>query len=121
MCALLLKPRHAQRRVPWWQRPVRGFFWAFNWGFERLAGGYHWLIGRAVRIVVVMLVVYVAVLGYGLNEFRKTPVGFIPQVDRGYLIVVLQLPPGASLSRTDEVQRRVVDISARDAGRRSTR
>ena len=116
MCALLLKPRHSQRRVPWWQRPVRGFFWAFNWGFERLAGGYHWLIGRAVRIVVVMLVVYVAVLGYGLNEFRKTPVGFIPQVDRGYLIVVLQLPPGSSLSRTDEVQRRVVDISLETPG-----
>ena len=34
-----------------------------------------------------MLVVYVAILAYGLNEFRKTPVGFIPQVDRGYLIL----------------------------------
>jgi hydrophobe/amphiphile efflux-1 (HAE1) family protein len=116
MCALLLKPRHSQDSVPWWQRPIRGFFWAFNWGFERLADGYHWLIGRVVRIVVVMLVVYVAVLGYGLNEFRKTPVGFIPQVDRGYLIVVLQLPPGSSLSRTDAVQRRVVDISLETPG-----
>jgi multidrug efflux pump subunit AcrB len=34
-------------------------------------------------------------LSFGLNEFRKTPVGFIPQVDRGYLIVVTQLPSGA--------------------------
>src|SRR5258708_13566659 len=56
-----------------------------------------------------MLVLYVAILGYGLNEFRNTPIGFIPQVDRGYLIAVLQLPPGSSLARTDEVQRRVVD------------
>ena len=116
MCALLLKPRHREQRVAWWARPIRGFFAVFNWGFERLAGGYHWLVGRAVRFVVVMLVVYAGIIAYGLNEFRNTPIGFIPQVDRGYLIVVLQLPPGASLSRTDEVQKRVVDESLKTPG-----
>jgi hydrophobe/amphiphile efflux-1 (HAE1) family protein len=116
MCALLLKHRDKDRRVPWWERPIRGFFAAFNWGFERLAGGYHWLVGRAVRFVLIMLLVYAGVLAYGLNEFRKTPIGFIPQVDRGYLIVVLQLPPGASLSRTDAVQQRVVDICLKTPG-----
>ncbi len=73
---------------------------------------------RVVRIAVLMLVVYAGVLAFGLNEFRKTPIGFIPQVDRGYLIVVVQLPPGASLARTDEVNRRAVDIALADAGRR---
>jgi multidrug efflux pump len=116
MCALLLRPRDRQRPAAWWEWPIRGFFRGFNWGFERLAGGYHWLIGRAVRFIVVMLVVYVGVLAYGLNEFRKTPTGFIPAVDRGYLIVVLQLPPGASLARTDEVQRKVVDASLNTPG-----
>jgi multidrug efflux pump len=116
MCALLLKPRDRGRSVAWWERPIRGFFRGFNWGFERLAGGYHWFVARAVRFVVVMLVLYVGVLAFGLNEFRKTPIGFIPQVDRGYLIVVLQLPPGASLSRTDEVQQRVVDICLKTPG-----
>jgi hydrophobe/amphiphile efflux-1 (HAE1) family protein len=116
MCALLLKPRGRQRRVAWWARPMYAFFYAFNWGFDRFAGGYHWLIGRAVRIVGVMLVLYVAILGYGLNEFRNTPLGFIPQVDRGYLIGVLQLPPGSSLARTDEVQRRVVEICLHTPG-----
>jgi hydrophobe/amphiphile efflux-1 (HAE1) family protein len=116
MCALLLKPSHAQQRQAWWQWPIRGFFRIFNWGFERFAGGYHWLIARAVRFVVIMLVVYVGILAYGFNEFRKTPTGFIPQVDRGYLIVVLQLPPGASLSRTDEIQKRVVEVCLRTPG-----
>jgi len=116
MCALLLKPRLRQPRIAWWARPIRGFFWAFNWGFDRFAGGYHWLIGRAVRMIGVMLVLYVAILGYGLNEFRNTPTGFIPQVDRGYLITVLQLPPGASLARTDEIQRRVVEICLQTPG-----
>jgi hydrophobe/amphiphile efflux-1 (HAE1) family protein len=116
MCALLLKPRDRERPVAWWARPIRGFFQGFNWGFERLAGGYHWLVGRAVRFVAIMLILYVGVLAYGLNEFRKTPIGFIPPVDRGYLIVVLQLPPGASLSRTDEIQKRVVDACLKTPG-----
>src|SRR6266542_1636636 len=116
MCALLLKPRLRHPRIDWWERSIRGFFWAFNWGFDRFAGGYHWLIARAVRMIGVMLVLYVAILGYGLNEFRNTPIGFIPQVDRGYLITVLQLPPGASLARTDEIQRRVVEICLQTPG-----
>ena len=33
--------------------------------------------------------VYAAILAFGLNEFRKTPVGFIPGVDRGYLVIHL--------------------------------
>jgi multidrug efflux pump subunit AcrB len=54
-----------------------------------------------VRIAALMLIVYAGVIVFGLNEFRKTPVGFIPQLDRGYLIIITQLPPAASLDRTD--------------------
>ena len=50
-------------------------------------------------------------ISFGLNEFRKTPVGFIPQQDAGYLITVTQLPPAASLARTDAVNRRVVELA----------
>src|ERR1700761_5284720 len=39
MCALLLKPQERHPRPTWWSRPIRGFFRAFNWGFERFAGG----------------------------------------------------------------------------------
>ena len=78
--------------------------------------GYGWLAARVVRFAVLMLVVYAGIIAFGLNEFRKTPIGFIPQLDRGYLIVVAQLPPGASLARTDAVQRRVVDIALKMPG-----
>jgi multidrug efflux pump subunit AcrB len=46
------------------------------------------LSGKLVRIAVLMLIVYAGVIVFGLNEFRKTPVGFIPQLDRGYLIII---------------------------------
>jgi hydrophobe/amphiphile efflux-1 (HAE1) family protein len=110
LCALLLKP-HGEKKEYWWGKPFRVFFGYFNWGFDKLAGGYGWLASRVVRIAVIMLVVYAAVLAFGFNEFRKTPVGFIPQVDAGYLISVIQLPPGSSLSRTDAVNRRAVELA----------
>ncbi|HML12118.1 MAG TPA: multidrug efflux RND transporter permease subunit [Xanthobacteraceae bacterium] len=115
MCALLLKPRHGLApRL--WERPIRAFFRLFNWGFDGLGRGYRWLAGKVVRFAVIMLVVYIGILAFGLNEFRRTPQGFIPQLDRGYLIIVTQLPPGASLARTDEVNRRAVDIALQVPG-----
>jgi hydrophobe/amphiphile efflux-1 (HAE1) family protein len=111
MCALLLRPHAERARVPWWTWPIRLFFRAFNRVFDGLAGGYGWLTRRIVRVAALMLVAYAGILAYGLNEFRKTPVGFIPNQDVGYLIGVVQLPPGSSLARTDEVNRKVVDIA----------
>ena len=117
MCALLLKPHTSDhRQARWWARPIHGFFRIFNAGFDKLAAGYGWFAARIVRVAVVMLIAYAAILGYGLNEFRKTPAGFIPQQDAGYLIGVTQLPAGASLARTDEVNRRVVDIALKTPG-----
>src|SRR5580700_8772996 len=111
MCALLLKPHQAGHRDTWWERPIHQFFGYFNRGFERVGSGISWLATRTVRRVVMMSAIYLAVIGLGLNAFRTAPVGFIPQVDAGYVIVVLQLPPGASLSRTDQVQGRALDIA----------
>jgi hydrophobe/amphiphile efflux-1 (HAE1) family protein len=111
MCALVLKPHHELRQGTVLLAPLRGFFRLFNLGFEALGQGYGRLAAVVVRFAVIMLVLYAGIIAFGLNEFRKTPQGFIPQQDRTYLIVVAQLPPGASLARTDEVMRRVIDLS----------
>ncbi len=111
MCALLLKPHDPLHRDRWWERPIHGFFGYFNRAFGGLASSISWLASRTVRRAAIMVVIYLALIGVGLTAFRETPVGFIPQVDRGYIIVVVQLPPGASLSRTDEVQQRALDIA----------
>jgi hydrophobe/amphiphile efflux-1 (HAE1) family protein len=116
MCALLLKPHDPHHRARWWELPVTGFFKVFNFGFDRLGRGYGFLAARTVRVAALMLIAYVAILGYGLNEFRKTPTGFIPQMDRAYLIVVVQLPNGASLARTDDVYRRAIDLALNTPG-----
>ena len=115
MCALLLAAERRGQAAPW-TAPIRGFFRAFNFGFDRFAKGYHFLSGKVVRIVVIMLVVYAGVVAFGLNEFRRTPQGFIPSIDRGFLIVAVQLPSGASLARTDAVMRRVAEIALATPG-----
>ena len=115
LCALLLKP-HVAGRSPLWRRPLDALFRGFDFGFAALARGYGWLAGRVVRFALLMLIAYAAIVIFGLDLFRRTPVGFIPPLDRGYLIAVIQLPPGASLTRTDEVNRRAVDIALRVPG-----
>src|SRR5205085_2297368 len=47
---------------------------------------------------------------------QRIPTGFIPQLDRGYAIIVIQLPDGASLSRTDAVLHKVADIVGKTPG-----
>ncbi|HXE00816.1 MAG TPA: multidrug efflux RND transporter permease subunit [Hyphomicrobium sp.] len=111
LCALLLKPHEAQHKSSLLMWPVHTFFRGFNWSFEKLSSGYGWLVKHVVRLAVLMLVVYAGLIAFGLNEFRKTPVGFIPQQDAGYLITVIQLPPAASLARTDAVNRRVSELA----------
>jgi hydrophobe/amphiphile efflux-1 (HAE1) family protein len=111
MCALVLKPHEPDRRQSLLVRPIHAFFRQFNRGFDAVARGYGRLAAVAVRFAVIMLVLYAGVIAFGLNEFRKTPQGFIPQQDRTYLIVVAQLPPGSSLARTDVLIRRAIDIA----------
>ena len=76
--------------------------------------------GRVVRIAVLMLVVYAGVIAFGMNEFRKTPDRLHSAAqDAGYLITITQLPPAASLDRTDAVNRRAVELALDSAGRRA--
>jgi multidrug efflux pump len=118
LCALLLRPRDAEK--DWfgrlWDRALGGFFGAFNRGFERLSHGYGRAVGWLTRRSVIGIAVYVGLLGLTALGFRTIPTGFIPAQDKGYLIVAIQLPDGASLERTDAVVRRASDIILKTPG-----
>ena len=106
LAALLLKPHgHAAPRSRL-LAPVGLFFRGFNRLFDRLSLGYGGLTRRLVRLPVILLVVYAGLLALTGRSVLTTPTGLIPPLDRGYFIVAFQLPPGASLSRTDAVVRR---------------
>jgi len=108
LAAILLKPHeHEPRKTLLWRlsAPLRWFFAGFNWLFERLSMGYGGLTRRLVRLGVIALLVYAGLIYLAYNRLANTPTGLIPQLDRGYLIAAFQLPPGASLARTDAVIR----------------
>jgi hydrophobe/amphiphile efflux-1 (HAE1) family protein len=116
LCALLLKPHDRTHRDRWWERPIHGGFRLFNRGFTAITNGYGWLAGRVVRGAGIMLGLYLLIIVGGGFIFSRAPSGFIPQQDRGYLIVVVQLPPGASLARTDAVVHRAAAIALSTPG-----
>jgi HAE1 family hydrophobic/amphiphilic exporter-1 len=112
LCALLLKPPRGETGPrPLLLRPVHGFFAGFNWLFDRLSVGYGGATRRLVRLTAVVLVVYAGLIALTGWQFQRAPTGFIPPQDQGYLITVIQLPPGASLARTDAVVRKATEIA----------
>jgi multidrug efflux pump len=104
LCALLFKPHsHAPDAGNFLLRPIRAFFRLFNSGFDRLSVGYGGTTRRLIRLSVLVLAVYAGLVALTGFQFSRAPTGFIPQLDQGYLITVVQLPPGSSLARTDKV------------------
>ncbi len=119
LCALLLRAHTKDEKHSFLTWPFRMFFKAFNWLFDGLANGYGWLTGRLVRLGVVVLAAYGGLVFLTVDQFQKAPRGFIPQQERGFYIVAIQLPPGSSLDRTDAVTKKAVDIVLNTPGFRN--
>ena len=64
-----------------------------------------------------VLVGYVLLMAFAGWFVQRLPTGFIPSLDRAILIISLQLPPGASLARTDAVVRQATELVLGDARR----
>ncbi|HEV3142292.1 MAG TPA: efflux RND transporter permease subunit [Gemmataceae bacterium] len=88
----------------------RGFNRVFDWSTR----AYGWGVANILRIAFMALFVYVGLLLLTWWEFNRTPTGFIPQQDKGYLILNVQLPDSASVERTERsmahIERQIRDI-----------
>ena len=97
-------------------RVLGGFFRRFNKVFRRGAEHY----GRGVRGVLtrrsLVLAIYLMLIGAAVLVARAVPTGFIPALDRGYLVAFAQLPSGASLDRTESVMRQMASIALKQPG-----
>ncbi len=79
----------------------------FNRGFDRLSNGYSRMTGWLIRRAALVVLVYIALIAATVVTFQRTPTGFIPDQDKGYFIAAVQLPPGASVTRTRAVLERL--------------
>jgi HAE1 family hydrophobic/amphiphilic exporter-1 len=120
LAAILFKRHHEHAKPSALMKPVHMLFDGFNRGFAALAAGYGRLVRTLARVTTLMLVVYAGLIAGAIAFVMHMPTGFIPALDRGIVIVSLQLPPGASLERTDAVARKAQDIIHSTPGFRHT-
>lgn len=95
MCALFLKPRTGTTRFKPYQ-------W-FNKGYSATLNGYIKIVGTFLKRPWVAIAVYFIITGAAFWGFMKMPTSYIPQEDMGYFMGSVQLPPEASLERTEAV------------------
>src|SRR5262249_10515309 len=81
------------------------FFRLFNGSFDLSTSGYTRTVGLMLRGSLIVLLLYGGLLYLTYYSFNHTPTGFIPQQDKGYLLVNVQLPDASSVERTDGVMR----------------
>ncbi len=89
-------------------RLLNRFLRGFNQVFEILTNFYGRMVSRAIRLTGIVVVLYLLFIGATWYGFRVVPTGFIPQQDKGYLVVNAQLPDGANLDRTEAVMDRLI-------------
>jgi hydrophobe/amphiphile efflux-1 (HAE1) family protein len=118
LCAILFKGHaHAgHAKSSWLMAPMHAFFRLFDRAFDAFARGYGHVVRGLARAWLPVLVAYVCLLAFAGWFVARLPTGFIPNLDRAIMIISLQLPPGASLARTDAMLRRATDISLATPG-----
>jgi multidrug efflux pump len=95
-------------------RILAALFGAFNRLFDRITLGYGGAVGRMARLSAIVLVVYGGLLVLTVWQLNTAPKGFIPLQDQGYLLVNVQLPDSASVTRTQDVMTTITKLAQGD-------
>jgi multidrug efflux pump len=101
LCATLLKPAHGEPNFL-----LRGFNRFYNW----TSAAYLRRVAQAIRHTPRWMVAFIALVGVAVLLYARLPSSFLPEEDQGYALVIIQLPPGASMERTGEVLREMEGI-----------
>jgi multidrug efflux pump len=95
-------------------------FRGFNRYFDRMTAVYGRVVARVLRVSVVVLVLYGGLLAMTYWQFTHAPSGFIPQQDKGYLLLNVQLADSASVERTQRAMARIEAIARETPGVKHT-
>ena len=90
--------------------PTFFVFKAFNKVYDKTQKVYDDVVDRMLKHQIVTLVIFLIVSAAAAILFMRWPSTFIPEEDDGYFLVSTQLPPAASLPRTQEVSRKINKI-----------
>ena len=90
---------------------LASFFRLFNLFFDLTTGAYGAIVGLLLRLSIVVIAAYIGLMALTYYGFTTVPVGFIPEQDKGYLVVNAMLPDGASIERTEPVVARLTQAA----------
>jgi HAE1 family hydrophobic/amphiphilic exporter-1 len=103
MCALLLRRGSKEGRL-------HRLFYPVNAAISWTTNTYGKIVQGFSKVAWLAVVVLAAVLVGTFGLLMATPTSFVPNEDQGYLFIAIQLPSGASLARTQEVEKMVLEI-----------
>jgi hydrophobic/amphiphilic exporter-1 (mainly G- bacteria), HAE1 family len=110
LASLLLRPREEATGV------IGRFFAGFNRVLNKVMDAWVDLSNGLIRRAVVAVLILVVFVGAAALLAKRSPTSFLPTEDYGYMYVNVQLPPAASLERTDAALKKVEGILSKTAG-----
>ncbi|MTH98082.1 efflux RND transporter permease subunit [Roseibium sp. RKSG952] len=111
--ALTLSPVLCSKLLSRGSGRPKGILKAIPSGVDKVRDLYVACVKLLLRVPIISVVLFAAVLVGAVYLFKTTPTGFIPQEDNGILFVNVELPEGASLQRTEAVLAKI-DAEIRD-------
>ena len=118
LAAILMQP-HGSKRDPLTKLLdllLGWLFWLFNTVFNWSTTAYTKFVSLLLRGSIVVLVVYGGLLVLTWSAFSRAPIGFVPDQDKGYLLLSVQLPDSASVQRTREILARIESTARKTPG-----
>ena len=101
LCATILKPTHEHKK----NVVYRGFNRVFDWVTHTYSGH----IGSATRHAPRWMLVFAVIVAFTGFLYTRLPTSFVPSEDQGFALAIVNLPPGATLHRTQEVMTEMRD------------
>ncbi|MFC4764956.1 efflux RND transporter permease subunit [Dyella koreensis] len=95
LCATMLKPTHNEKK----NVVYRGF----NTLFDKVTHTYSGHISSAARHAPRWMIVFALVAALAGFLYTKLPTSFVPSEDQGFALAIVNLPPGATIKRTEAV------------------
>ena len=93
LCSMILKPKHKEKNR---------FFKSFDAGFNRISLFYSKSVVAVLHHRLISTIFFVAIIACVIFLFKIVPGGFVPEEDQGYVVTVVVMPDGATLSRTSK-------------------
>jgi multidrug efflux pump len=104
LCAMILQQNHAENR----------FFQAFNQGFSRFSNFYTHTVALTLKHKIIGGLAFAGILLACVVLFMKVPGSFVPAEDQGYVVTIVVMPDGATLSRTTKTTEKIRSAIAQD-------